>query len=88
MNTQSNFKLFKLVLMILFKTFKKTCSKVDTLQKICEAFNISLSDFFLENENTISLNKEELKLIKNFVILNLKEKETVKSLIYVLKKKE
>ena len=74
--------------MILLKTFKKTCPKVETLQKICEAFNISLSGFFLENENTISLNKEGLKLIKNFGILNLKEKETVKSLIYVLKKKE
>ena len=67
---------------------RNTCPKVDTLEKICDAFNITLSDFFLEKQNTVHLNKDESELINGFRVLNNKEKEAVKSLIYVLKKKE
>ena len=35
---------------------RNTCPKVDTLEKLCDAFNITLSDFFLENQSTVHLN--------------------------------
>ena len=37
--------------------------KIETLQRICEAFGISLAQFFIEDEQLELLNKEEKDLI-------------------------
>ena len=64
-----------------------TCPTVDTLEKICEAFNISLSEFFEEKEGKAHLSKEEQELLNKYRTLNDKEKEAVISMIAALSKK-
>ena len=43
-----------------------TAPKIDTLQCICNAFGISLSQFFLEEEETELLNDKEKELVSAF----------------------
>ena len=45
---------------------RKSPPKIDTLQAICNAFNITLSQFFLENEKTEILSDTEKILLENF----------------------
>ena len=40
--------------------------KIETLQCICEAFGITLSQFFIEDESLEALSKDEKKLISSF----------------------
>ena len=40
--------------------------KIETLQAICEAFGITLSQFFLENEQVEILSENEVELIESF----------------------
>ena len=40
--------------------------KVDTLQAICNAFGITLAQFFMEDEQTEILSKSEKELISSF----------------------
>ena len=40
--------------------------KIDTLERICEAFGISLAQFFIEDEELEVLNKREKELISLF----------------------
>lgn len=40
--------------------------KIDTLERICEAFGISLAQFFIEDEEVEILNKKEKELIALF----------------------
>ncbi len=64
-----------------------TCPTVDTLEKICEAFGISLSEFFDINEKKIHVSKDELELLNRYRVLNDKEKDAVKSMINALSQK-
>ena len=61
-----------------------TCPTVDTLEKICEAFGISLSDFFEEDDRKTYVSKEELELLNKYRALTDKEKDAVKSMINAL----
>lgn len=61
-----------------------TCPTVDTLEKICEAFGISLSEFFEENDRKAHVSKEELELLRQYRSLTDKEKDGVKLLVNVL----
>ena len=61
-----------------------TCPTVDTLEKICEAFGISLSEFFEEDDRKTHVSKEELELLRKYRALNDKEKDAVKSMINAL----
>ena len=61
-----------------------TCPTVDTLEKICEAFGISLSEFFEENDRKAYVSKEELELLRKYRALNDKEKDAVQSMISAL----
>ena len=63
-----------------------TCPTVDTLEKICDAFGITLSEFFETNESKIYVSKEELTLLNQFRTLNEKEKAAVKSTVATLSK--
>lgn len=40
--------------------------KIDTLERICEAFGISLAQFFIDDEEIEVLNKKEKELIALF----------------------
>ena len=53
---------------------RQTCPTVDTLEKICEAFGITLSEFFEEGELTMHLNKKESSLINKYRLLSEKRK--------------
>ena len=55
--------------------------KFDTLQRICEAFGISLAQFFMEDEQIEILNKEEKELITLFRKLPEKKQQALISLI-------
>lgn len=50
---------------------RNTPPKVDTLQRICEAFGITLSQFFLEDEHIEILSDKEKSLILAFRKLSL-----------------
>lgn len=45
---------------------RKSPPKIDTLQSICSAFGITLSQFFLEDEQIEILTKQEKNLLENF----------------------
>lgn len=40
--------------------------KIETLERICEAFGISLAQFFIDNEDVEVLNKKEKELVALF----------------------
>lgn len=63
---------------------RNTCPTIDTLEKICAAFGISLSEFFEEDKNKAHLSKEESELLDKYRALSDKEKEAVKSMIKAL----
>lgn len=64
-----------------------TCPTIETLQMICDAFGISLSEFFEEDESKAYVSKEELQLLNKYRALSVKEKDAVKTLIDTLSKK-
>ena len=64
-----------------------TCPTVDTLEKICEAFGISLSEFFETNQKKVHVSNEELEILTMFRALSSKEKEAVSSMLKTLYKK-
>ena len=61
-----------------------TCPTVDTLEKICEAFGITLAEFFESDEKKARVSKEELELLNKYRALTDKEKDAVKSMINAL----
>lgn len=61
---------------------RKTLPSISTLQEICQAFNISLSEFFGDNNN--DLNNNEFLLLANYRKLSNKNKEIVNTLINML----
>lgn len=61
---------------------RKTLPSFSTLQQICSAFNISLSEFFSDSKE---LNNEELELLGNFRELNSKNKKMVLEIVRTIK---
>lgn len=61
-----------------------TCPTVDTLEKLCEAFGISLAEFFESDEKKAHVSKEELELLNKYRALTDKEKDAVKSMVNAL----
>ena len=66
---------------------RKTCTKIDTLNQICQAFGISLAEFFNEECNSLIVSKEEKKLVREYRILSKDEKRAVKELVHILSTK-
>lgn len=60
---------------------RKTLPSVTTLIAICDAFGITLSQFFNENETTPILSSEETDLIQQYRQLSKKNKNIVNVLI-------
>ena len=54
----------------------KTLPSIPSLEKICKAFGISLSQFFLEDkEFTVTLDKTQIELIKSFDRLDTEQQK-------------
>lgn len=57
---------------------RRTCPTIATLEKICNGFNISLTDFFNFIENPLrneTISEEEQKLINSYASLSQKDKD-------------
>ncbi len=60
---------------------RKSPPKLDTLQAICNAFNITLAQFFLEDEKTEILSEEEKALLDGFRSLSPKKQKALIDLL-------
>lgn len=60
---------------------RKTPLKVDALQSICEAFGITLAQFFLEDERVEILSEQERKLVDGYRKLSNKKQAALLSLV-------
>lgn len=60
---------------------RETPPKLDILQMICEAFGVTLSQFFLENEEMEVVTDDEKELLQNYRRLPEDKKNAVKTLI-------
>lgn len=60
---------------------RNTMPSITTLISICDAFEISLSQFFCEDETTPILSYEEIKLIQKYRQLSKKNKNAINVLI-------
>lgn len=65
---------------------RNTCPTIDTLEMICNAFGITLSEFFDNGEGKAYLSKKEQVLIYKYRTLSEKEKEAIDSTINALSK--
>ena len=63
---------------------RRSDPSISTLSKICNAFGITMSEFFMES-NTAPESADELLLLNNYRKLSPKNKEAVKNLISNLK---
>ena len=63
---------------------RETTPSIATLEAICEAFGISLSQFFAEG-TLVSLSVEQETLFKQWITLTDKEKSAINHLIQVMK---
>ena len=62
---------------------RNTLPSITTLSQLCEAFNVTLSQFFAEIDIDIE-NESNKELIKKFNLLNKKEKFAIMQLIETL----
>ena len=60
---------------------RKTPPKIDTLQCICEAFNLTLAQFFLEDEQIEVLSEQEKSLLVSFRKLSPKRQKALIDLL-------
>ncbi|MGN1040825.1 MAG: helix-turn-helix domain-containing protein [Candidatus Fimimonas sp.] len=60
---------------------RKSPPKLDTLQAICNAFGITLAQFFLEDEQVEVLSKQEKILLENFRKLPEKKQKALLDLL-------
>lgn len=63
---------------------------IDKIESICNAFGISLSDFFSDNQDSLSLSEEQLTVLAKWAFLNDKEKRAILTVIdtFISEKKE
>ena len=66
---------------------KNMIPSIPSLSKICDAFGITLSEFFENDESKIYVSKEEIQLLNQYRALTKKEKIAIKSTISALSKK-
>ena len=60
---------------------RNTPPKLDTLQCICEAFNLTLAQFFLEDEQIEVLSEQEKSLLESFRKLPPKKQKALIDLL-------
>ena len=64
---------------------RKTMPSIQTLSMLCSAFGITMSEFFEEDTNNMILNENEKNLIKEYRLLNNKNKDIASNIIKLLK---
>ena len=60
---------------------RHTIPSIPTLEAICDAFGITLSQFFNENHSNVQLNKEQQELFDIWVSLTENQKKLITSLV-------
>ncbi|MBQ7236423.1 MAG: helix-turn-helix transcriptional regulator [Clostridia bacterium] len=60
---------------------RNTPPKLDTLQSLCDAFGITLAQFFLEDESVEIVSEQEKKLLAEFRKLPAQKQSALLSLI-------
>lgn len=60
---------------------RNTLPSIPTLEIICNAFGITLSQFFSEEENSVSLSSDQKDLLKNWGKLPIKKRKILIDLI-------
>lgn len=65
---------------------KRSVPTVVTLERICDAFDITLAQFFTENSGRLNLTEEQNEILEIWDGLETKEKEILLSFIRSLKK--
>lgn len=63
-----------------------TMPSIATLKSLCDAFDLTLSQFFNEDESSLILSEDEKNMIIQYRKLNKKNKLVIKTLISGLKK--
>ena len=63
---------------------KKMIPTVASLEKICHAFGITLSQLFAENEEAVTLTDSQQKLLQRWVKLTKEQQEALFNLIDLL----
>ena len=66
---------------------RNTVPSISTLEAICKAFGITLSQFFSDDENElVELNDELKELFNDWMTLSKEQKEAVKNLLKTMNK--
>ncbi len=60
---------------------RHTVPSIPTLEAICDAFGITLSQFFNDNYSSVQLSKEQQELFRMWISLTENQKELIASLI-------
>jgi transcriptional regulator with XRE-family HTH domain len=64
---------------------RHTVPSIPTLEAICDAFGITLSQFFNENYSSVELNEEQQEMFRAWLSLTENQKKIISSLINELK---
>ena len=62
---------------------RNNAMSIPTLEAICEAFGLTISQFFADNE-LVELNDEQQKMFNEWLFLSAKEKRIISDLISLL----
>ena len=60
---------------------RNTPPKIDMLQSLCEAFEISLAQFFAQDESSVFVSEDEKELIDLYRALSVKKRQALLMLI-------
>ena len=60
---------------------RKSVPTIQTLEKICDGFGITLSQFFAEDERVLDLTKDQEELLKDWNLMDSRQQELVKAYI-------
>ena len=60
---------------------KKQVPTIQTLNKLCNGFGITLAQFFAEGEDAISLTPEQKDMLDNWSTLNKKQQQIIMDLL-------
>ena len=64
---------------------RNTVPSITTLEAICNAFGITLSQFFYENDNLVELTPEQKQFFDAWVLLTQEQKNLLSELIKEMK---
>ena len=64
---------------------RNTIPSIPTLETICEAFGITLAQFFAEDWNMVELTAEQKAFFDRWVDLTPQQKELLEQLVYEIK---